>query len=65
MVTVEKVQVLGAPAGNLWDVRLDGMRIARVTYHGDKLFVITGKLQPVTVTEVERLIEDLYCPKET
>ena len=53
------VEVLGCPVGNLWDIFKDGEKMARVTYHGDKLVCLKGGLF-ASRAKVERAIEALY-----
>lgn len=62
-MSVTKVIVLGVPVGCLWDVFDSGLRLARVTYHGDKLVAISGSIGRKRA-EIERLIAGLYGAPE-
>ena len=65
IITAKQVEVLHCPVGNLWDIFVDYVFYARVTYHGNDLVRVKSiprgivPLGPST-SEIEAAIDALY-----
>jgi len=58
-IKVKLTEALGIKIGNLWDIFSDKKWVARVSYEGNTLVIIKGKL-PISKSKIEKLIE-LTC----
>lgn len=65
IVSAKQVEVLGHPVGNLWDVFVDCVFYARVTYHGNALVRLRTKPRGIvtrapSTEEIEQAIDKVY-----
>lgn len=57
---VKPTIALGCPVENLWDVLTDdGRKVSRVSYHGNKLVVVSGELKADRLATAEHKIKSL------
>jgi hypothetical protein len=66
-IYAKPVEVLHCPVGNLWDIFVDCVFYARVTYHGDRLVRVKSKPRGVvssapSTSEIEDAIA--YCYRD-